>query len=181
MQIAKQAGSACRAEVERSETGVIRIAGIVKNSIVDGPGLRFAVFGQGCPLKCPDCHNPDTHDFFGGELMEIADIAEQIKSDGLLDGVTFTGGEPFAQVEPFSALADLLPEHNIICYSGYSFEELRDNPEKLPLLERIDILVDGRFESTLKTYDKRFRGSTNQKAIDIKESLKHGKTIEINL
>jgi len=159
----------------------IRIAGLVKNSIVDGPGIRFAIFGQGCPLKCPDCHNPDTHDFFGGELMNIADIAAQIKSDGLLDGVTFTGGEPFAQVEAFTALADLLDGYNIICYSGYSFEELQANEQMLPLLRKIDILVDGRFENTLKTYDSRFKGSKNQRAIDIKESFKSGKASEITL
>ena len=95
---------------------------MVKNSIVDGPGIRYTVFAQGCPLKCEDCHNPHTHDFFGGELVDIAQIAEEIHKDPLLDGVTFSGGEPFAQAKEFAQLADLIATHHVCCYSGYTFE-----------------------------------------------------------
>jgi anaerobic ribonucleoside-triphosphate reductase activating protein len=157
---------------------------------VDGPGIRYVVFGQGCPLKCPNCHNPDTHDFFGGELAEIDDIVNQIKADPLLDGVTFSGGEPFAQVAAFAELARQLAGEHIICYSGYTFEELYNNNETYPLLRRISVLVDGRFENSLKQFapesgesgkSGRFKGSSNQRAIDVKESFKHGKAIEITL
>ncbi|MCL1831411.1 MAG: anaerobic ribonucleoside-triphosphate reductase activating protein [Oscillospiraceae bacterium] len=190
MQIsAKQVGSACRAEgASAARTpGVIRVSGLTKNSIVDGPGIRFVVFGQGCPLKCPDCHNPSTHDFFGGELMDISDIVAQIESDPLLDGVTFSGGEPFAQAVAFAELAARLPHHHIMCYSGYTFDELysrsqsKQGDDIRALLSRIDVLVDGRFDSVRKTYDAKFKGSTNQRAIDVKESLQHGKAIEISL
>jgi anaerobic ribonucleoside-triphosphate reductase activating protein len=163
------------------QDGKIRISGLVRNSIVDGPGIRFAVFGQGCPLKCPDCHNPETHDFFGGELVDISAIVGEIKGDPLLDGVTFTGGEPFAQVAAFAEIAEQIPECHIICYSGYTFEELYGNPETLTLLSKIDVLVDGRFENALKQFDERFKGSTNQRAIDVSESIKRGKAIEITL
>jgi anaerobic ribonucleoside-triphosphate reductase activating protein len=156
----------------------IRISGIVKNSIVDGPGLRFVLFGQGCPLKCPDCHNPGTHDFFGGEIAEITDIVRQIRSDPLLDGVTFSGGEPFAQIEAFAALASEIPDLHIICYSGYTFEELYARPETHTLLKLIDVLVDGRFQNSLKQSDERFKGSANQRAINVKESFRHGVAIE---
>jgi anaerobic ribonucleoside-triphosphate reductase activating protein len=163
------------------QSAKIRIAGLVKNSIVDGPGIRYVVFGQGCPLKCKDCHNPHTHDFFGGELRGIADIATEIHRDPLLDGVTFTGGEPFAQAEAFAQLAELIPNHHIICYSGYTFEELYAQPQMHILLRKIDVLVDGRFENSLKQYNVRFKGSTNQRAIDIKESFINGTATEIVL
>ncbi|MCL1789181.1 MAG: anaerobic ribonucleoside-triphosphate reductase activating protein [Oscillospiraceae bacterium] len=159
----------------------IRISGIVKNSIVDGTGIRYVVFGQGCPLKCEGCHNPDTHDFNGGKLVDILLIAAEIREDPLLDGVTFSGGEPFAQTEAFAALADAVEEYNIFCYTGYTFEELYDNPETHTLLGKIDVLVDGRFNKNQRTLLQKFRGSGNQRAIDAKESVKCGKAIEIDL
>jgi len=162
----------------------IKIAGIVKNSIVDGPGIRYTIFGQGCSLKCEDCHNPQTHNPSGGELMYITKIAEEIKKDPLLDGVTFTGGEPFAQIEEFAELAKLIKtnsELNIICYTGYSFNELYSNPKTHILLKIIDVLIDGRFEKNHKDYKLRFKGSKNQRFLDSKESIKCGKPIEITL
>ena len=162
----------------------IRIAGIVKNSIVDGPGIRYAVFGQGCPLRCEDCHNPHTHDFLGGKLVNIDDIALEIKKDPLLDGVTFTGGEPFAQIEAFARLAEMIcrqGDPDIICYTGYTFEELYANPETHTLLSKIDVLIDGRFKHEQRSLGVKFRGSANQRAVDSKESMKRGKAIEITL
>ncbi|MCL1866255.1 MAG: anaerobic ribonucleoside-triphosphate reductase activating protein [Oscillospiraceae bacterium] len=173
----------------------IKIAGIVRNSVVDGPGIRFVVFAQGCPLKCPDCHNPNTHDPNGGKWKEVAEIAEEISKDPLLCGVTFSGGEPFAQAQAFAELAGLLSKKakqgdfagfknpRIVCYSGYTFEELYKNPEKRALLSEIDVLIDGRFkrEEKINLSDKttRFRGSGNQRAIDCKESVKRGETVEV--
>jgi anaerobic ribonucleoside-triphosphate reductase activating protein len=137
------------------------------------------VFAQGCPLKCEDCHNPQTHDFTKGELLDVQKIAGEIKQDPLLDGVTFSGGEPFAQAEEFANLADLIKDFNIICYSGYTFEELLAAPDKRILLEKIDILIDGRFEKSKKSLQLNFRGSKNQRIIHAKESLKRGKVIEV--
>ena len=159
----------------------IRISGIAKNSIVDGTGIRYVIFGQGCPLKCEGCHNPDTHDFNGGRLVLISQIAAEIKKDPLLDGVTFSGGEPFVQPEAFAALADAVADYNIFCYTGYTFEELYKKPEAHILLNKLDVLVDGRFKKSQRTYNHKFRGSGNQRAIDVKESIKCGKAIEIDL
>jgi anaerobic ribonucleoside-triphosphate reductase activating protein len=159
----------------------LKIAGIVKNSIVDGPGIRYAIFAQGCPLDCPDCHNPGTHDPRAGTLIDISKIAVEIKKDPLLDGVTFTGGEPFGQADGFSKLADLIEGYSIVCYTGYTFEELYAESHRHMLLNKIDVLIDGRFERAQKSFELRFRGSTNQRVIDCKESVKRGKAIEINL
>ena len=168
----------------------IRVAGIVKNSIVDGPGIRYVIFAQGCPFKCEDCHNPQTHDFAGGTLVDILEIAEEIRKDPILDGVTFSGGEPFAQFSAFAALAELLPDYNIMCYTGYTFEELYRESDAHILLSKVDILVDGRFiksrrvlsaNADVGTETYKFRGSDNQRAINAKESVKCGKAIEINL
>jgi anaerobic ribonucleoside-triphosphate reductase activating protein len=158
----------------------IRVAGIVKNSIVDGPGIRYTIFSQGCPIKCEGCHNPQTHDPDGGELVEISTMADEIKRDPLLGGVTFTGGEPFVQVREFAALADLIKNH-IICYTGYSFEELYENSDNHILLSKIDVLVDGRFKESEKSTDIKFKGSKNQRTLDSKESVKCGKAIKISL
>ena len=110
------------------EFDTIRIAGVVRESIVDGPGLRLAVFCQGCPHGCKDCHNPDTHDFCGGYDCEISKIVEAVKANPLLDGVTFSGGEPFCQPAAFCSLAAALkearPDLNLMAYSGYTYEEL---------------------------------------------------------
>jgi len=159
----------------------IRVAGVVKNSVVDGPGIRYVVFGQGCSLNCKDCHNPHTHDFNGGELRDIYRIAQEIKSDPLLDGVTFSGGEPFAQTREFAALAALLDGYNIICYTGHTFEELYADSEARVLLDNVDVLIDGKYEGDSAGFNLRFKGSRNQRTIDAKESVKCGKPIEIAL
>jgi anaerobic ribonucleoside-triphosphate reductase activating protein len=162
------------------ENNQLRTAGIVKNSIVDGPGIRYTVFAQGCPLSCPDCHNPQTHDMNGGELRDIHAIAEEIRRDPLLDGVTFSGGEPFVQARVFAELAELIKERHIICYTGYTFEELYRDEKNHLLLERIDVLVDGRFETNRRSLKAKFKGSVNQRVIDCKESVKRGKAIEFD-
>jgi anaerobic ribonucleoside-triphosphate reductase activating protein len=157
----------------------IRLAGIVPESIVDGPGYRFAVFAQGCPHKCRNCHNPHTHDFDGGALHLIADIAESVKKYQLTDGVTFTGGEPFRQPEAFLHLAKALRDYNIYCFTGYDFEELlnMENPAVSELLQHIDVLIDGRFDETQTSHELKFKGSKNQRILNCKESIKQGKAV----
>jgi anaerobic ribonucleoside-triphosphate reductase activating protein len=157
----------------------IRLAGLVPESIVDGTGYRFAVFAQGCPHKCPACHNPHTHDFDGGELYDTDDIIARIKSYPHSDGVTFTGGEPFCQPEAFARLAKGLEDVNIWCFTGYTFGELQamQNPAVRALLEQIDVLIDGRFVEAEFHHELKFKGSRNQRFLDCKESLKRGEVV----
>lgn len=162
----------------------LRLSGIIRESIVDGPGMRFVVFCQGCPHKCEGCHNPQTHDFEGGNFVTTDRIIEEIDKDPLLTGVTFSGGEPFSQPEALSELADKIIERglNIIIYSGYTFEELMEMSENRPavmdLMKKAEILIDGRFELEKRTLALPFRGSSNQRIIDLKESLKTGTATE---
>lgn len=160
----------------------IRIAGTVNDSIVDGNGLRYTIFVQGCHHHCKGCHNPQTHSFDGGKEVSISDLFETITSNTLLDGVTFSGGEPFAQAKPLVELADLVKQNtnlNIVTYTGYTFEEIvtSNNPDWIALLNSTDILIDGKFIEDLKSYELRFRGSSNQRYIDVKQSLLQHKVV----
>lgn len=160
----------------------IRIAGTVNDSIVDGNGLRYTIFVQGCPHHCKGCHNPQTHSFDGGKEVSISDLFDTITSNTLLDGVTFSGGEPFAQAKPLVELADLVKQNtnlNIVTYTGYTFEEIitSNNPDWIALLNSTDILIDGKFIEDLKSYELRFRGSSNQRYIDVKQSLLQHKVV----
>jgi len=129
-------------------TTPLRIAGVVKESIVDGPGIRFTVFAQGCKHNCPGCHNLHTHDFSGGTVVSVESLVEQIKKNPLLDGVTLSGGEPFEQAESLAVLARRVHELklNVMTYTGYTFEEIcgnsKGNPGWESLLNETDILVD---------------------------------------
>lgn len=161
----------------------LRIAGTANDSIVDGTGIRFTIFTQGCPHHCEGCHNPETHDFSGGEVVDTADLLARIKANPLLDGVTFSGGEPFCQAK---ALADLGREIkslglNIVTYTGYTFEKLyADRHENGwgELLAVTDHLVDGPFILAQKDWEIKFRGSSNQRYIDCQASLAEGRAIE---
>lgn len=160
----------------------LRIAGTVNDSIVDGPGIRFTIFTQGCPHNCKGCHNPDTHDPNGGETVNTAELLEKIKKNPLLDGVTFSGGEPFSQSEALAYLGAEIKKLglNIVTYTGYVFEELYENREKNnwgKLLEATDFLVDGPFILEKKDWNIKFRGSSNQRYIDCQKSLNAGKVI----
>ncbi len=158
----------------------IRIAGITNDSIVDGPGLRLTVFTQGCPHHCPGCHNPQSHDFQGGEVRSTESIIDIARDNFLLDGVTLSGGEPFAQAEACAEIAKEAHELglNVWCYSGYTFERLlHGEPAWLNLLQNIDVLVDGPFILELRTLDAKFRGSSNQRIIDVPASLKSGSIV----
>lgn len=159
---------------------MLRIAGTVNDSIVDGPGLRFSIFAQGCPHKCRGCHNPQTHDFNGGNEISTAELISRIKANPLLSGVTLTGGEPFAQALAFAELAQEVKrlQLNVITYTGYIFEDLLAVPEYLSLLKFTDFLIDGPFDETKKSLGLNFRGSSNQRIIDVQESIRTGCTVE---
>ena len=159
---------------------LMRIAGLANDSIVDGPGLRLTVFTQGCPHHCPGCHNPQSHDFTGGELRDTGEILEIMRDNALLDGITLSGGEPFAQPEACAELARAAHEDglNVWCYTGYTFEDLLEGrTEWMELLRNIDVLVDGPFVLSQRTLEAHFRGSSNQRIIDVQQSLRTGKTV----
>ena len=159
----------------------IRIAGIVEESVVDGEGVRFAIFVQGCKRACPGCQNKNTWDLNGGKLMDIEEIVEKITDNPLLSGVTFSGGEPFLQAEPLSVLAKKIHEKNlnIWCYTGNTYEEIIENndPTQLKLLNNIDVLVDGDFREDLRDLTLKFRGSQNQRIIDMNATKSSGKLV----
>lgn len=165
----------------------LRIAGIVGESIVDGPGIRFTIFTQGCKHHCPGCHNPQTHDFNGGKLVSVESVLEQIRKNPLLDGITLTGGEPFEQAEACSILAKAAHamKLNVMTYSGYTFEEILAGEAERPgwkeLLRETEILVDGRFESDRKSLLLKFRGSGNQRLLDVKKSLEEGRAVSAEI
>ena len=149
----------------------LRIAGVVRESIVDGPGFRFAVFCQGCPHGCPGCHNPATHDFEGGYDCELEKIIAAVDANPLLDGVTFSGGEPSCQPEAFYKLGVELKKRdlNLMAYSGYTYEELISLGDVWvdKLLSILDLLVDGRYVQEERDLTLLFRGSKNQRVIDM--------------
>lgn len=155
-------------------------ANIQQDSIVDGEGLRTVIWLQGCPHHCPGCHNPETHDFNGGKEITLNDLLDQIENLVSQDGVTISGGEPFAQPEALIAILKKAQEKklNRWVYTGYTFEKLialaKDNSLYLEILKLIDILVDGQFLLNQKSLTVKFRGSTNQRIIDVKKSLKTG-------
>ncbi len=160
---------------------MLNLSGIVSDSIVDGPGIRTTIFSQGCPHHCPGCHNPETWDFGCGTQMPVETIVDIVRSNPLCRGVTFSGGEPFAQPEGFAKLARLLKEkgYEVASYSGYTFEALLTGSDaQKQLLESIDILIDGPFLQAQKSLEIAFRGSKNQRILDVKKSLAEGRAVE---
>ena len=155
----------------------VRLAGISYESLVNGPGIRRVFFAQGCLHRCEGCHNPETHDFNGGELFQIDKLIEDVKENPMIKGITFSGGDPFEQAEAFNILAKKLKEinKNIWCYTGYTFENIiknKDNKAWQELLSNIDVLIDGKFILSKKTEILKYRGSENQRIVDVKESIK---------
>ena len=161
----------------------LMLAGVIQNSIVDGPGIRMTVFTQGCPHHCPGCHNPQTHPFEGGEPTTVEQLIERLQGDPLVRGITLSGGEPFCQAAPLARFAQYCRQHGLetAAYSGYTFEELLEMSKQdegvLALLQQLDILIDGRFEQDKKSYELRFRGSSNQRTIDVPASLEAGRAV----
>lgn len=162
----------------------MRIAGMVEESIVDGPGFRMAVFAQGCLQKCPGCHNPETHDPNGGREADTDDMIAVMRQNPLLDGITLSGGDPFLQPEPCLQLARAAHELglNVWAYSGQTLDQLlalrAERPFLRELLAEIDVLVDGPFLIERRTLDMRFRGSDNQRVIDLPATLRSGSVVE---
>ena len=158
----------------------MRIASYIQDSIVDGPGLRFTLFTQGCPHRCPGCHNPQTHDPGGGSEMSVGEIVGLILKNPLTDGVTFSGGEPFAQAEDCAAIARAVRAKglDVWAYSGYTFEQLLAGTDGMrELLSLCDVLVDGPFVLAERSLSLRWRGSANQRVIDVPRSLAEGRAV----
>lgn len=158
---------------------MISILDIVEDTVVDGPGFRTAIYAAGCPHQCPGCHNPNSWDKENGRWMDTGEILQKILSDEFAD-VTFSGGDPMFQPEGFTELAVSIKRHsqkNIWCYTGYTFEQLLRNPRQRQLLEYIDVLIDGRFIEELKDENLYFRGSRNQRLIDVPASLQKQETV----
>lgn len=159
----------------------LRVNGIVEESIVDGPGLRLAVFTQGCLHNCAGCHNPDTHCLDGGYLVETLDVLRQFRENPLLSGITFSGGEPFLQPAPLVWLASQVRQlgKNVVTFTGFTYEKLvdmsRERPEIGRLLELSDILIDGPYLEELRNLELQYRGSSNQRVLSLRdrEDLNH--------
>lgn len=161
----------------------ISILRIVEDTTVDGPGFRTTIYAAGCPHHCLGCHNPQSWKKRNGTFMRVSDILQIILADPFAD-VTFSGGEPFAQVKEFTALAQAIKESstkNIWCYTGYTLEEIMVSPYLSQLLPYIDVLVDGKFEEELYDESLLFRGSKNQRIIDIPKTLQCGEITLIDL
>ena len=159
----------------------VRLAGIAYESLVNGPGIRRVFFAQGCKHNCKGCFNPETHSFDKGIVLEIDKLIKDVLENPMITGVTFSGGDPIEQAHSFSYMAKILKNKglNIWCYTGYTFEYILENLNKRDgweeLLNNIDVLVDGKFEISKKIDGLKFKGSTNQRIIDVNQSLKNKK------
>lgn len=165
-----------------NENMVIRMCGIEPESIVDGPGFRYVVFVQGCPHHCPACHNPQSHSFEDGYELTVRELYDDIKSNPHLKAVTFSGGEPFCQTEGLLELAKMLKADgfNLMSFSGYTLEELQSRKDAATdeLLGLLDILVDGRYIDEQRNLTLLYRGSENQRLIDMNKTRATGVVTE---
>lgn len=164
----------------------VRLASpLQEDSIVDGEGIRTVIWFQGCAHNCECCHNPSSHDFNAGELVDVEEIKKKLEKLEFQKGITFSGGDPLYQPEALFELAKYTHKlgMDVWCYTGFTFEELlsmaRRNKVIKDVLSEIDILVDGKFELEKKCFEVKFRGSYNQRILDVKESLKENKAVEI--
>ncbi|MBP2649694.1 MAG: nrdG [Firmicutes bacterium] len=161
----------------------LKIAGTVKESVVDGPGIRFVIFTQGCPHNCVGCHNPKTHDPAQGTVTTTEALLAEIANAKLIRGITFSGGEPFLQPEPLTIIAEQTKAFNlnIVTYSGYTFEKLlvmaASDKAVERLLKHTDLLVDGPYLEAERDISLAFRGSRNQRLVDVKKSLVSGHAV----
>lgn len=154
------------------------IAKILPETVADGPGWRTSIYSTGCPHRCPGCHNEWTWPIDAGTPMTVDEVfAEILKSE---HNVTFSGGDPMVQAEAFTELAKRIKAigRNIWCYTGFTIEQCLDHPDRRGLLNNVDVLVDGRFVESLKSLDLLFRGSSNQRLIDVQETLRTGVVTE---
>jgi len=163
----------------------VRIAGLIQDSIVDGPGLRFVVFAQGCDLGCEGCQNPEARILDGGTEKSVEEIIGEMLSNPLTDGLTLSGGEPFVQAADCVSLAAAARKGglNVWVYSGYGFDEILaragSDPIVRELLQLTDVLIDGRFVLAERTLTLKWRGSKNQRVLDVPKSLAAGEAVEL--
>lgn len=161
----------------------IRLAAYLQpDSIVDGEGVRTVLWTQGCPHACPGCHNPGTHDFDGGALVDVDEVIAELQKVKNQDGITLSGGDPVCQSDACYEISKAAHEMglNVWCYTGFTYEQMLLNPKAKRLLEQIDVLVDGKFMLEEKSYDIYFRGSRNQRIIDVQKSLEEDKVILVD-
>lgn len=165
-------------------TASLRIAGRVHDSIVDGPGLRYVVFTQGCPLRCSGCHNPSARSFAAGRDVTVAELIADLDSNPLITGLTLSGGEPTMQAGACAELARAARDRGLStwCYSGFRMERLltrcASEPDLLSLLQHLDVLVDGPYLKVKRTLTLPWRGSRNQRLIDVPATLSSGHVVE---
>ena len=171
----------------------IRIADVIEESFVDGEGVRFAIFVQGCPHRCKGCHNPTTHDFNGGNIIEADKIIEKFKHNPLISGITLSGGEPLCQIDAITELAVAAKDLNLSvwCYTGYIYEniinetfaknEFFNHAQINKFLNYVDVLVDGPYIESQRDLTLQFRGSRNQRLINVQDSIAHKKIIAWSL
>lgn len=158
----------------------IRLAADLQpDSIVDGKGVRTVLWTQGCPHACKGCHNPQTHDFNGGVEVDVEEVIDALKEIKHQDGLTLSGGDPVCQSEACYEISKAAHEMglNVWCYTGFTYEAMLQSPSKRKLLEEIDVLVDGKFILEEKSYDLYFKGSRNQRIIDVQRSLKEERVV----
>ena len=164
------------------DENIIRVISIMDDTTVDGPGFRTAIYCAGCTNACPGCHNPSTWDPNAGRDMTVQEVFDHIVGDEFAN-VTFTGGDPFFRPLGFAKLAEKLKAEtnkNIWCYTGYLFENLVKNENAMKLLRHLDVLVDGPFRQELRDEDLLYRGSSNQRLVDVQKSLVAGKFVEFD-
>lgn len=159
---------------------MLSIIDIIEDTTVDGPGFRTAIYAAGCPNACPGCHNPESWDINKGKKIPTEEILDKVLADEFAN-VTFSGGDPMFQPEGFTELAKKIKsksQKTIWCYTGYKFENLLRNPVQATLLTYIDVLVDGRYKQELRNESLLFRGSVNQRLIDVQASLRKKEVVE---
>lgn len=159
---------------------MLYVINISEGTSVDGPGLRTSIYFAGCSHQCPGCHNPQTWDIKAGKPTPMDELLKTIEYNDF--NVTFTGGDPLYQLDEVTELARRIKSElhkNIWCYTGYLWENLIEDPSFRPLLETIDVLVDSPFILALRDTELRFRGSSNQRIIDVPKSLASGTIIEL--
>lgn len=163
----------------------LKINNYISESYVDGPGIRFTVFTQGCIHNCPGCHNPQTHDFNKGIYFDNEKIVELMNKNPLIEGLTLSGGDPLMQIDECLDLAKMVKNqdknYDIVLYTGYTFEQIiemgKKNDNLMELLKYIDYLIDGPFILKLRDLELNYCGSSNQRVIDVQKTLKENKII----
>lgn len=158
----------------------IRLSGITRESVVDGLGFRYVIYAQGCPHRCKGCHNPSTHSFEGGELVDIDSIVYDVKKNSMLDGITCSGGECFEKADQFAHIARTVKSMglDVWAYTGYTYEEIikyqHERAGWKEFIQYIDVLVDGKYQENNRDLSLCFRGSSNQRIIDMQKTLHTG-------